>query len=298
MIIVKILADSINTGNWKRITTFKVIMPRFILPQLSKHRILSINTESSRAVPIYTKIASILKNPVVPEFWGLNKKGMQSDSEISDSDIEKATFLWLKGIENAIETARELEKLKLHKEYTNRVIESYSHIACVITSTQWTNFLTLRLDSHAQYEIRNLALAIKNELINHQPRYIKPGDLHLPLVSEKERYEFYDDIETLMALSSSRVATVSYNRSIDVNNCDIKKDVQRYKHLRDNGHWSAFEHAAIATPDTFMFGNLIGWVSHRKFFSNESGDFSMDKVEILNPHQIKEYISKKFSIEV
>ena len=289
-ITVQILADSYNDVTCNRLTTFKCVVPRIILPQLNKHRILSSNTESSRAIPGKSKIESVLQRPYYPFFWGENKKGMSSDKEIKNTS--QAKEIWNDVVFNNTKAVEQLLDLNLHKEYANRLIEGFSYVSVILSGTQWSNFINLRIDSHAQKEIQVLAQKIKKALCEEQPKVLQPGDLHLPYVLSTEKKFFADDPITLLAISSSRVATVSYNRSILY---DLPKDIQRYKLLRDSGHWSAFEHAAIAAKDKYMFGNLIGFIPHRKIFATETGDQTMDRVKILNHYEINEYISSNFN---
>ena len=64
----EILADSIGPqGN--RLTTFKVTYPRIIHAEMCRHRILSRNTASSRAIPFDKMVKDVLENPFIPIAW-------------------------------------------------------------------------------------------------------------------------------------------------------------------------------------------------------------------------------------
>lgn len=50
MISAKVITDS-KSPQGNRITTFKLVFPRFILAELNTHRLFSKNSASSRAIP-------------------------------------------------------------------------------------------------------------------------------------------------------------------------------------------------------------------------------------------------------
>ena len=59
---VSMIADSLSPTD-KRISTIEVICHRWILAELSKHRTMSMNFQSSRAVPVQDIIKSVTTNP-------------------------------------------------------------------------------------------------------------------------------------------------------------------------------------------------------------------------------------------
>lgn len=239
---------------------------------------LSRNASSSRAIPVSRMIEDVLRDPVMPVYWGANQPGMQADAELSPEDIEKAQELWVAAREDAIIRARQLAMLGAHKQIVNRIIESYSHINVVVTATDWKNFFHLRLHPAAQPEIRMLAEAIKEAMRMSVPRLLKPGEWHLPYVRHEERRMLPLDI--CRKLSTARCARTTY-LTHEGKEPDVKGDVALYERLVDGDavHASPLEHQA--TPDGYfettgkwynpkLHGNLTGFCQFRKMVENES----------------------------
>jgi len=82
-ITAKIIKDSISKKG-KRITTFEIEIPRYILAEFNTHRALSRNSASSRAIPIEKNIEQVMKRPVIPVHFGKNMAGMQAKEELDD----------------------------------------------------------------------------------------------------------------------------------------------------------------------------------------------------------------------
>jgi hypothetical protein len=80
----EILADSICNGS--RLTTFKVTYPRIIHAEMCRHRMLSRNTASSRAIPFEKMVKDVQENPFIPIAWQKAHKGMQGSEYFTDAD--------------------------------------------------------------------------------------------------------------------------------------------------------------------------------------------------------------------
>ena len=63
-----VVADSINKYG-DRITTMEVVFPRFILAELATHRVFSMNSASSRAIPYRKMRKMVLNDPFIPIAW-------------------------------------------------------------------------------------------------------------------------------------------------------------------------------------------------------------------------------------
>ena len=144
--------------------TFVLRYPRMIHSEFMTHRMFSRNASSSRAIPVNKVIEQVDSKPVVPTKVYMNKAGMVGDVE---APIDVATDfynLWLDAARNAVETAKCMEKLGIHKQHINRILEPFQYINVIVTATDWDNFLNLRLASDAQPEMQDLARAIKGEM--------------------------------------------------------------------------------------------------------------------------------------
>lgn len=190
MIEVAILKDSINSATDDRLTTFEVTFPRFINAEILRHRMLSFNSASSRAIPSEKLVASVERDPAEPVFWGANQKGMQASSELKNDTVEEGWFwfgelgevplesganysadhqmwsrgrldsakkLWFSAGKSMVAVARRLNDLGLHKQIANRILEPWQNITMIISGTEWENFFRLRASAMAQPEFRALA---------------------------------------------------------------------------------------------------------------------------------------------
>jgi len=262
MISAKVILDSISESG-ARLITMELKYPRFVHAELMTHRVFSRNAASSRAIPIRKVIKMVEEDPATPVYWGKNKRGMSPGKEVEDSS--EAMKAWLEARDSAVEHARKLKELGLHKQIVNRLLEPFQYITVICTATQWSNFFALRDHADAQQEIAALAkkmkyaqeMSIPVERVWHMP-YIQNNEMHL-------------DPTELRKISTARCARVSYlthdgTRSID-------KDLELHKRLLtggDSGHWSPFEHVAMASSDPGeRSGNFTGWIQYRKMHGGE-----------------------------
>lgn len=96
----KVVCDSTYSGS--RLTSIEVDFPRPFLAEFNTHCRLSRNSASSRAIPVWKRMASVLKKPYIPNSFGMNKAGMQAGEELSESDKESVVRNWLIGRDIAI----------------------------------------------------------------------------------------------------------------------------------------------------------------------------------------------------
>ena len=81
-----VLEDSISPAG-KRLTTFVLTYPRAIHSEFMTHRVLSKNSESSRARPVITVLKKVMEHPYLPEKVGKNKSGMQASEYFDDETL-------------------------------------------------------------------------------------------------------------------------------------------------------------------------------------------------------------------
>lgn len=277
MITAKIIADTAAPSG-KRITTVQVTLPRFILPQLNKHRAFSNNAQSSRAVPTTKLIESVRNNYAKPIFWGKNQKGMVAELELEAQELYAAKAVWYRQAMSAADAAEQMMNLGAHKEIANRLLEPFLYVDVVLTATEWDNFFNLRLAHDTQRDMQMLAREIASAMGLSFP---KQRNVHLPYVSDDEiqkwwfesggkgydvdwqqAYEFWADV------SAARCARVSYLNH-DGTDCDIENDKRLAMYLKDNKHLTPFEHQAVAIDiddPRQSSGNFEGWKQHRKDF--------------------------------
>ena len=281
---VEIIADSLNPKG-KRLTTFVLEFPRWILAEVNTHRMLSKSVASSRAIPIDKMIQMVIDNPAMPEFWGANQSGMQSSVELTGGELLNAKASWLLARDRAVETAKMLQKTGLHKQYVNRSIETFMYVRAIVSGTDFENFFALRAHKDAQPEFSVLAhkmLAAYNESI---PKKLINGDWHIPFGDKIDEnrlfgvipYEFPESKindsllnEMKMKVATARCARVSYYNFEGKD--DYAKDIETCEKLFGSvpRHLSPAEHVAQALDSTEYIGNFGGFKQYRKFFQDEN----------------------------
>lgn len=271
--------------------TFELTYPRYIHSEFMTHRVFSRNASSSRAIPVKRMIEQVRNNPVIPPKVFMNQKGMVGETE---ADVVTATefyALWGEAAESACKTAEMMERMGIHKQHVNRILEPFQFIKVIVTATEWCNFFILRLAPDAQPEIRQLARAIYDEMNRYHnkdvgilevsvPRKDCPDifarmgadKVHtvvsLPYIADEDIKEIGEEnYKTLMKISAARCARVSYNNH-DGSKPNIGKDLALYDHLYDGSHMSPMEHTCIQDDDYRKYANLTGWKSLRYLVEN------------------------------
>jgi hypothetical protein len=257
----RVIADSVNPdGN--RLTTMELKYPRFIHSELMTHRDFSRNAASSRAIPIAKMIKAVRENPAGPIRWGSNGKGMQDHGVLDDHRTAMAQADWFTASRVAAEYATTLENIGCHKQIANRVLEPFAWMTVLVSATEWENFFALRVHRAAQPEFQWLAYLALKAYVASDPKQLYWGDWHLPYM---DRMPAGLTVEQIRKVSAARCARVSYlNHEGEIS---VEKDYAMHDDLATDGHWSPFEHPAVAEPG--RSGNFIGWKSYRKHFPGE-----------------------------
>lgn len=266
----EIICDSMSpTG--QRLTTFKLRFHRFILPEFNTHRQFSRNAASSRAIPVKKILEQVRLDPAMPVKWGKNQPGMSSSEELSDAEKEVCKQCWLNARDNAIATVRGLlDSVPLHKQVANRLLEPFMWSEVIMTvsnhPSQLENFFKLRRDGdNPQPEIKLLADLMKEAYDASTPQKLHFGDWHLPFISHTDLSKL--GVTNAIKTSVARCARVSYLNH-DGSNSDLSKDSALYESLKQNGHFSPFEHQA--QPADGWWANFYGWKQLR--YSTEKGE--------------------------
>lgn len=260
-------------AHYENLWTFELTYPRYIHSEFMTHRVFSRNASSSRAIPVKRMIEQVDSNPVVPPKVYMNKAGMVGDVEAPLGVTADFYNLWLDAASNAVEIAKNMEKLGIHKQHINRILEPFQYIKVIVTATDWYNFFVLRLAPDAQPEMRELAGAIYDEMERYRNETVGciavPTSLgeytviSLPYITDEDVKEIgEEEYHLLMKISAARCARVSYNNH-DGSKPDIKKDLKLYDHLYNSKHMSPMEHACIRDKDYRKNANLNGWKSLR-----------------------------------
>lgn len=285
-IYAKVVADSVSESG-KRITTLQVRFHRFVLSEFNTHRVFSRNFSSSRAIPTKKLLEQVRNDPAMPVHWGKNQAGMQAKEELSDYEKQIARHQWLQSAKSAADNAELLAEYGAHKQIVNRIIEPYLWANGIVTSTEWDNWDELRRHEDAQPEIYELACRIHEARAASTPVLLKPGEWHLPYISEAEKNDQFFKIPAnhnmLKKISAARCCRVSYLKH-DGTIPNVNDDLFLFQRLAGAVplHASPLEHQA--TPDRFikdeneplgvwfqpsLHGNFDGWVQYRKVWERE-----------------------------
>lgn len=298
----RIERDSI-TQYGERLTTVVVTLPRIVLAELNTHRDKSRSSASSRAIPVEKMIAKVKNDQFFPVYWGKNQKGMQADQELSAEEIERARAVWVRDAESSVEHAQELLDIGVHKQITNRLLETHLWHTVIMTATEWSNWDHLRVDREAQPEIREAAEMILALRTASRPKLLLKDDWHLPFIQDEELEALTRDEEysasDIIRISVGRSARVSYENHDGKR--DLDDDLALAARILKSGHMAPWEHVArpmttyerelfgrphlVAKPSidltasdeaawmergkVFPLGNLNGWVQARKLIHGE-----------------------------
>lgn len=290
---VKIICDSISPQDI-RLTTFQLRYWRPIHSELMTHRVFSRNAGSSRARPSAAIIEQVKKDPWGPLEWGANQSGMQSAGPVDEHTQLLSQKAWGFASELAATAAEGMMKLGLHKQGVNRVLEPFTYIDVLVTSTQYANWFALRNHPDADPTIQDLAAQMQKHYENNKPILLEPGEWHLPYITTQDYEEAHDYlkkgritrdepseegiVDLLKKISTARCARISY-KPFDGSSGSIEKDLEMHDRLvvSQPVHASPAEHQA--TPDEQdehgnflnpkLHGNLYGYQQYRKFLSHE-----------------------------
>jgi hypothetical protein len=284
----KIIADSIGVDA-PRLVTFELQYPRIIHAEFMTHRVFSRNASSSRAIPVSRMIENVLTNPAMPAEWRMNEPGMQGFTVADETTTAAALQVMAMAAQSAVNYAKQLDSMGLHKQHVNRLTEPFQYIKVVVTSSQWKNFFGLRDHEAADPTIQKLARIMHEAYNASTPKLLSDSDWHLPYITEDDAAraeaewiegERLPTIEMLRRMSAARCARVSYN-NFKGEVPKVSSDLSLYDKLvvSQPVHASPTEHQA--SPDIFLgvnsgwrfpdkHGNLVGWQQFRKFIANEN----------------------------
>ena len=117
--------------------TFRVKAPLFVVHQWERHRMASYNEESGRYIEMK------------PEFYIRSNDNSSIREEKFRADY--TTYIWLLEHDESKEQARDVLPMSLYKSFW-----------FTVNARSLMNFLSLRNDDHAQWEIRQYAKALES----------------------------------------------------------------------------------------------------------------------------------------
>ena len=265
-----------------KLITFEMYFPRPILAEQNTHRKKSRNTGSSRAIPVLKMLRALMKVPFIPLFWGMNKAGMQSAETMPKWKAILCHILWRSHAWFTYLIVYLLAKLGLHKQWTNRLLEPHTYVRQVMSSTEWKNYLELRLHDDAQPEIILLALLVWEEInrleqtngyrkVSCQDTKANAFNWHLPYITDEERTKYQRFPFYLAKLSASRCARTSYLTQEGVVP-KPEKEIETFRKLAESQpiHASPLEHQAFpAVNKETRSRNFDGFIQYRAHYEEK-----------------------------
>jgi len=138
---------------------FHVKLPIFIARQWMRHRAATFNEISAR----YSKMKDCFYVPELNRIQGQSETNKQGSSEeLSNVNKTLAYNIFLKASENAFNDYKELLNLGVSRELARTVLSTsiYTEFYWKVDLRNLLSFISLRSDSHAQFEIREYSDAI------------------------------------------------------------------------------------------------------------------------------------------
>jgi hypothetical protein len=243
----KVVAHSSHPG-CPDLFSVQLRYPRFIHAEVMTHRVFSRSASSSRAVPIWRMILSVLRDPAMPVSWGSNRPGMQAGADLTGWRLWIVRSIWMLGCYMAVALAWVAMMAGAHKQIVNRILEPWAHISVIVTATDWHNFFVLRIHPAADPTMRALAVAIRAAMDQSKADFVPSGHWHSPYAEDPQEGAAY----------CARVSYLNHDGTKPSRAANLKLA----KLLRDQQHMSPFEHQAKPTPG-YRHANLSGWKSQR-----------------------------------
>lgn len=264
-------------------------MPRIVLAEANTHRAWSRNSASSRAIPVEKMLTRVVEQPYIPEEWGRNGKGMQAHGDLPEEAWEECERLWLLARDQAVDVAKKLAHVGVHKQTTNRLLEPFMWHTIIVTATEWSNFFHLRCHEAAHPAIRRTAEAARAAMEESTPTPLSYDEWHLPYTDEHDTDLLLVDRVKVSAARCARVSYLTHD-----GRRDVEADLALYDRLLAPGHMSPFEHPArpmtrddvcakllsftgvtavdfpTLNPAEHFAGNFRGWIQHRKGIPGEA----------------------------
>jgi len=235
----KIIAHS-SASNGAELITFQTRSPKFLDAEFEKHRMISSNSSSDRAIPF-----SRMKDQefFVPNDVRLNEKGMQGYEKVCESELMFFKHAVAK-LRNEVLTY--LEPFSdIHKQHLNRYLLPWSWQNKISTANrEWFEyFIGLRAAEGADPAIQELARKMQDALDNSEATLIHHYEWHLPYIKNEEKSNL--TMSELRRVSAARCARVSYSNH-DGSEFSLGKDQELCDILEKSQHWTPFEHQATA----------------------------------------------------
>ena len=259
----EVLADSLNTTMPHRVTTVRLRYPMCIHHKVIAHREFSVTTPLAECCPL--SINTCEEDAYMPIYWGA------CQDHYADMRIDA----WQKACKSAFAAARELSSNSgVHmNDLVRRVLAPYMWVDATITFNDvrhfyeyWGNETDLPIDEAPfekgpqPYEMQIVASMIRNAVLKSQPKRLREGQWHLPMVPG-----IHSHLPDPLKANMSAMAAALGHSDLLIEN--VRPFVQM---LIDNGQFGYFEHACTPSSHPQEWANIKGWMQFRRTLPKEN----------------------------
>ncbi len=146
----------------------------------------------------------------------------------------------------------------------------------------WNNLDWLKMNQgQAEIHMMALAEAMWDALNESTPNQLQPGEWHIPFgdninlpspIPIDEGFTLEQGVAIRkVKIATARCARISYTVVGEEGKVgSLDNDIILHDRLSKSGHWSPFEHCAMASNESKYIGNFRGFIQYRKMFQNEN----------------------------
>lgn len=237
LISAKVIAYT-ETPFGDKLITLETTSPKFLDAEVEKHRMLSTNSSSSRAIPFERTLGADI---YLPSDIRKNERGMQGYEKLDEIDTLTFKAIVLEMNDFIVSRVKDLRDLfEPHKQHLNRYLEPWTIQRKVMTGNiEWFEyFIMLRSATDADPAIQDLARKMQVAITSAK---LTNSTWHMPYVTDMEKD--LHNIEEQLVHSVARCARVSYN-NFDGKVSSLEQDEKLHKFLTQSMHLTPFEHQA------------------------------------------------------
>ena len=178
--LVRFLAKYKHFSHFRHMMVqFNLKSPEFVMRQWYKH-VVGIETTSSSSTKdhAWNEISGRyvpVEDYYYPQYFRKQSEDNKQASEGEIEDQKQCYFLWEKGLHQVQETYKELLELGVAKEQARAILplSQYTEVYWTASFQAIMNFIELRDEDTAQWEIRQYAKCLKEMMYDIYPETVK-----------------------------------------------------------------------------------------------------------------------------
>ena len=248
------------------------------MADLNTHRALSKSSARSQYAPLSRFVEQTKLHTFYPSWVGRNDSDMKTGSELGEENEERFRYEWMLGASVMCGIAETADKLSVHKQIANRLMEPFQYVTTLVSATEWTNFFKVECASN-QHEMKALAYKMLSAYVESKP---EKNDNHIPFGDQMDHG--LSAVEKRL-IACARCARIGYDNYDGTRDTD--EDLRQAERLMTPGSYHVFEHVAQAHINDTFIGNFRGWVQQRKKIVGENVvSLDLEKLLLTRPSWI------------